>query len=318
MLYFYILIFLASCLGLFWAGKQLVGALMRMAKFLQWREFVLSFVAMALAASLPNLFVGISSALHGIPELSFGDVVGGGVIDLTIAMALAVLIAKGIQVKSRIAQKTCLFTMLAAALPIILILDGQLGRGDAIILLCCFFLYLFWLFSKEEHFKLVYNQNQIPAVKGFKIFLADIGRLILGIVLLLLAAEGVIKSATFFAETLNLGLPLIGILIVGLGNALPETYFAIASAKKGQAWMVLGNLMGSVIVPATLVLGIVALIDPIEIQDFSPFALGRAFLLISAIFFFIFVRTGRKISQKEALFLLSIYILFLISEIFLR
>ncbi|GAI48832.1 unnamed protein product, partial [marine sediment metagenome] len=68
-------------------------------------------------------------------------------------------------------------------------------------------------------------------------------------------------------------------------------------------------------VPATLVLGIVALICPIEVPDFSPFAIGRFFLIISAIFFFFFVQTGRKITKKEALFLLGIYITFVLVEI---
>jgi Ca2+/Na+ antiporter len=76
--------------------------------------------------------------------------------------------------------------------------------------------------------------------------------------------------------------------------------------------------MGAVIVPSTLVLGIVAFLHPIKIFDFSPFAIARFFLIISAIFFFFFVRTGRKITKKEALILFGIYILFVIFEIFLR
>ena len=75
--------------------------------------------------------------------------------------------------------------------------------------------------------------------------------------------------------------------------------------------------MGAVIICATFVLGIVALICPIEIPDFSPFAIARLFLIISAVFFFFFVRTGRTITKKEAIILLGIYVLFVISEIFL-
>ena len=67
--------------------------------------------------------------------------------------------------------------------------------------------------------------------------------------------------------------------------------------------MILGDLMGAVIVPATLVLGIVALIRPIKITDFSSLAIARIFLIISAISFLFFLRTGKKITRKEALFL---------------
>ena len=318
MIWFYISIFLASCALLFWAGNWLVGGLMRTAKFLGWREFVVAFFIMAFVGSLPNLFVGISSALHGIPQLSFGDIVGGNLIDLTIVVALAALIAKGLPAESKMVQTTSIFTMAVAILPLILILDGTLGRGDGILLILCFGLYVSWLFSKKERFTKVYDNGKAPVVKEFKTFIKDLGRIILGVICLLAAAEGIVRSASFFAESLNLPIALIGILIVGFGNALPEAYFAIASARKGQTWMILGDLMGSVIVPATLVLGIVALICPIEIVDFSPFAIGRFFLIIAAMFFLFFVRTDRKISKKEASFLLGIYILFVAIEILTR
>jgi len=315
MIWLYVFIFLVCCVLLYFSGGWVIGGLMRIAKYLGWREFVVAFLVMAFATSLPNLFVGISSALHKIPQLSFGDVVGGNVVDLTLAIALAALIAKGLPVESRMVQSSSIFTIVIAVLPLLLILDGSLGRGDGIILILVFIFYLFWLFSKKERFTKIYDDNKAPLIKEFKTFLKDIGKIVLGIIALLVAAEGIVRSAQFFANSFNLEIAVIGILIVGLGNAIPETCFAIASARKGQSWMILGNLMGSIIVPATLVLGIVALIHPIEIPDFSPFAIARFFLIISALFFFFFVRTDRKITKKEALFLLGIYIVFVLSEV---
>ena len=311
-----ILIFIASCAGLYFAGELVVGSLMRTAKFLGWREFVVAFIVIAFAATLPNLFVGITSAINKIPELSFGDVVGGNVIDLTLAVALAALVAKSLPADSRTVQTTSFFTTTIAILPLLLILDGELGRGDGLVLILTFGFYLWWLFSKQERFTKVYNENKIPLSKRLPTLLKDIGKIILGITILILASKGIVESALFFAETFNLSLSLIGILIVSLGNALPETYFAIASARKGQTWMILGDLMGSIIAPATLVLGIVVLICPIQIPDFSPFVIARLFLIISAFFFFIFLRTGKKITRREAIFLLGIYVTFVLSEIF--
>ncbi len=315
MTFFYILVFIISVLLLFWAGTFIIDSLMRIAKFLRWKEFVVAFFVIAIASSIPNLFVGISSALHGIPQLSFGDVVGGNIVDLTVAVALVVLITKGLPTTSNLVQVSSLFTILIAILPVVLILDGTLGRVDGILLIGFFFFYVFWLFSKKERFIKVYDGQKLPIIKELNIFFKDIGRVAIGIMLLLLGAEGIVRSASFFAISFNLSLPIIGVLIVGTGNALPEIYFAIASARKGRTRMILGDLMGSVIIAATLVLGTVALIHPIEISDFSPFAIARLFLIISAIFFFFFVRTGRKITRKEALFLLLIYFIFLVSEI---
>lgn len=314
----YILIFIGSCLLLFVAGKLLIESLFRIAKYLEWREFVVAFIVIAIAAAIPNLFVGITSALHGIPQLSFGDIVGGNLIDLTLAVALAAFFAKGLPAKSKMVQTSAVFTMIIAILPLLLILDGVLGRGDGILLILTFFLYIFWLFSKKERFSKIYDGNKISIIKEFRTFIKDLGRLILGLIFLLIAAQGMVMSASFFSQTLDLPLVLIGILIVGVGNAIPETYFAVMAAKKAKNWMILGDLMGSVIVASTLVLGIVALIHPIEIVEFSPFAIARFFLIIAAIFFLFFVRTDHKITIKEALFLLGIYITFVLVEIFAR
>ena len=316
MLWFYIFIFLICGVLIYFSGEWVVGGLMRMARFLGWREFVVAFFVMAFAASLPNLFIGITSALHKIPQLSFGDVAGNNLVALTIAIALAVLISKKeLPAESRTVQTTSIFTIIAALLPLLLILDGKLSRIDGILLIAFFIFYLFWLFSKRERFTKIYDTQKIPIIKEFKLFLKDLGKLILGIMLLIIAAQGIVASAQFFAKSFDITLVLIGVLITGLGSALPEIYFAVASAKRGETWMILGDLMGAVIVPATLVLGIVALIHPIEISDFSPLAIARFFLIISALFFLFFVRTDRKITKKEALFLLSIYLIFVLVEI---
>lgn len=317
-LFFWILIFILCAILLFWSSSWLVKALMRISDFLGWKEFVVAFFVMAIAGAAPNFFIGINSAIQKIPQLSFGDVIGGNLIDLSLAIALAVLIGNtAITTGSKVIIKSSMFTIVLALLPLFLILDGVLGRIDGILLISFFFFYVFWLFSKEERFKKVYEQDEKKDIKGFKDFMKNLCLVFGSLTALLLASYGIIESSLFFAEKLNFSIGLIGLLIVGVGNALPETYFAIASARQGKTKMILGNLMGSVIVSATLVLGIVALICPIRIDDFSPFAIARLFLIISVLFFIFFARTGKKITKKEGLFLLLIYVLFILAEILL-
>jgi len=81
--------------------------------------------------------------------------------------------------------------------------------------------------------------------------------------------------------------------------------------------MVLGDMMASVIVSSTLVLGIIALVAPFKIADFSPFFVARIFMVIVCIMYLISITSDRKITKKEGLLLLSIYIMFLLIEVFL-
>lgn len=310
-------VFIASVFILSWLSSRLVATLVNIAKYLHWREFIIAFFVMAFAASLPNLFVDINAALHGMPQISFGDVVGGNLVDLTLVMAIAVLFgAKSLPAESEMVQKSAIFTSLIAILPIILVWDGNLDRKDGLILLAAFFLYAWWLFSKEDRFKKVYRGRPKNEAKGYFSFLFNVVKIVVFLALLLVTSFFVINSAQFFSVKLGISLSLVGILIVGLGNCFPETYFSIISARRGENWMILGDLMGSVIVCATLVLGIIALISPFQIKDLSPFLITRIFTFVASLLFIVFIRTGRKFTKVEGLLLLSVYILFLLVEVF--
>ncbi|MFA5754880.1 MAG: hypothetical protein WC909_00750 [Candidatus Paceibacterota bacterium] len=313
---FYIILFLLSCFGFYFSGELIVKSFSKIAKFLGWKEFVVSFLLMSVVGSLPNLFVGISAALKGVPELSFGDAIGGNVIDMTIAVALAALFAKdGIPAKSKTINTTLIFTCVAAVLPILLASNGIISRIDGIILVGFFIFYMSWLFSKKERFTKVCEDEQ-PIEKSFQRSLSGIFKVIFSLIIFAIASQFIVESSLYFADVFNIPIMLIGLFIVGLGNCAPEIFFAISTAKKGLEWMILGGLMGSIVSVSTLVMGTVAMINPIVISDFSPFLTARIFLFIAIFFFFIFIKTDHHIDKKEAAFLLFIYIFFIIAEIF--
>lgn len=314
--YFVIAIFIASCFILSFLSSRLIKSLIHIGHYLGWREFVVSFFVMAFATSLPNLFVDVNAALHGIPELAFGDILGGNLVDLTIVLAVAVFFSKKeLSADSSMVQKTAVFTAIIALLPLVLIWDSSLDRMDGIILIFTFLFYTWWLFSQRGHFKKAYNGIESHHLQ-FKTFVINIIVAVSLIALLLAASHAVVWSARFFSLKLNISLGLVGLLIVALGNSFPETYFSAVSARKDENWLVLGDLMGSVIVCTTLVLGIVALLFPFQIQDISLFLSARTFLIIAAAFSLLFIITNRRVSKREGLFMLFIYITFLITEIF--
>jgi cation:H+ antiporter len=302
-----IVIFIASIFILSWLSSRLVVALEGVARYLHWREFIVAFFVMAFAASLPNLLVDINASMNHMPEMAFGDIMGGNLVDLTLIVAVAILFGKkSLSSDSDMVQKSALFTAAIAILPAILVWDRNLSRIDGFILILAFFIYAFWLFSKDDRFKKNYRGPHPKTAKNYFIFLVNIAKIIIFLALLILASNLIVDSAKMFSDQLGLSLSMVGILIVGLGNCLPEGYFSIISAKRGEGWMILGNLMGSIIVPATLVLGIIGVVWPFEIKDLSPFMITRVFTIITALLFIIFVRSGNKLTKKEGLIFLSI------------
>ncbi len=317
-----IIIFIVSIVLLSWLSSSFVKTVIEIAKYLHWREFIVAFFVMGFASCLPNLFVDLSAAFQGLAPIAFGDIIGGNLIDLTLIMAIVVLFSKDtVETNSKMVQGSSLFTFLIAVLPIFLIWDGKVTQKEGIVLIFAFFVYAFWLFSKDNRFKKVYSgakkQSTLPTIRRLD-FVKNIAKLILIIVVLLVASQGIIMAAKSFQESLGISLSLVGVLIVALGNCFPEMYFGIVAGRKGEGWMIVGDMMGSVIIAATLVLGIIGIVAPFEIKDMSVFLIARIFTVIAAIFFLIAVRTGKKITKQEAVILLFVYVAFLLTEIFIK
>ncbi len=314
----YILIFVGCCFLLVKSGTWVVKSLTRIARTLEWSEFLVTFCLMAFATSLPELFVGLSSAFHKIPQLSFGDVIGANILNLTLGVAITAFLAKGLLLESQTARRDSFYTSIIAFLPLLLLLDGQVSRVDGILLLGVLIFYLSKIVKQKQKFAKIFNDKFAGNLTQLKLFLKDVGVFFGGIGLLLISAEGVVRSATFFAQQINLPLVVTGILIVSLGTVLPELTFGIRAVTMGHPEMVLGNFMGTVVVNSALILGLVSLISPLRITDFSPYLVGILFTALAAGLFGIFARTSKKISRKEALVLLVIYLIFIIFQLTIR
>ena len=306
--------FLLSCVAMYLASQMLVQALGRIAIFLKWREFILAFFLMAFGVSIPNFFVAIMSGLKGVPELSFGDVVGGNIYDLSLALGLAAIVSrKGIDTKSRTVNSSVLFTVAVSMLPLFLVFDGTLSRLDGFFLIIAYLIYSIWMFSDRQRFTL---EEKSKKSSGRKLnLLRDLLLVAGGIAILLLGAKGIVDSSIAFSENFAIPLGVIGVLVVGVGNCLPETFFSIQAAKCRQEWMILGNLMGGVVVCTTLVVGTAAIIHPIIIDGLSSFVLARIFLVMAIILFYTSIKTEHKITKKEGYYLILLYIIFFLLEI---
>jgi len=315
MLWLYILIFIISCLILICSSTWIIQALTRIARFLEWREFIVASLLMAFATSLPEFFVGVFSAFHKRPQLSFGDVIGSNIIVLTLVMGIGILMAKRLKFEGKILQRSSLYACLIAPLPLLLMLDGKISRWDGVILFLALGFYFQRLLLQKERFTKVFSHAFNRKRAHFKLFLKDLGIFLAGVSLLLCSAEGIVWSTSNLAREFNLPLVIIGLLLVALGTSTPEIAFGIKSITMGHKEMILGDAMGSVVVNSTLILGTVALIYPLEIPDFSPYFIGIIFTVITCLFFAIFARTDREITRREAIFLLFVYATFVICEI---
>ncbi|MDD5606428.1 MAG: sodium:calcium antiporter [Candidatus Pacebacteria bacterium] len=313
-----IFLFIISFVMLGIAAHWIVNSLTFLARFFKWREFVLVYFVLVIGASIPNFAVGIFSSLQGAPDLFFGDVIGNSLITLTLIVGLAAFVNKGLRADSRVVQQSSVFVILTSLLPLLLIMDGRLSRGDGIVLLAIFFFYSSWLFSKRKLFEHTYDEEEGEIKKPVSSFFKSVLGIIMGLPFLILAGKWIVDSSLFFAQTFGFQLAIFGVLIVAIGTSLPELFFIVTAAKKKNNWLALGGIIGDVIVLPTLGLGIIAVISPIEITAFSAFLPLFIFLITASCIFVWIIKSDKKITCIEAVPLLFVYGAFLLYEIFSR
>ena len=313
----HILIFIVSCVLLAFSGRWLVKALSKISEFFGWKEFTVSFFIMSFATASPELFIGLSSASQGIPELSLGNIIGQNIIHFTLAIAICVFFAGKFSVRSKIIRKTAWFSAFMAFLPIVMILDGTLSRSDGIILIATFLAYTLWIAGRKENYEKKYDDPQTKNLsiwEKISVFSKNFAIFGVGVLVMIIAAGGIVRSASLFAESLGIPLVIIGALIVGLGTALPEVYFSAEAAREKKGELMAGNLRGATVVSTSVVLGIVSIISPISGEMISPYIVSRVFLAIAVIAFLIFSSTGKVITKREAFALFLIYVAFILAE----
>ena len=151
-----------------------------------------------------------------------------------------------------------------------------------------------------------------------RLYYQDLIVFILAIVILLGSSWAVVKTAELIAQGLNLTLALIGLILVAIGTTLPDLVFGIKSVITKHEGMNLGNLIGSTVINSTLILGITVLVFPIKIEDFNLILTSGLFMILTILIVNFFIATKDKISLREGMILIGLYILFLIIEFMVR
>ncbi|GAG53288.1 unnamed protein product, partial [marine sediment metagenome] len=136
------------------------------------------------------------------------------------------------------------------------------------------------------------------------------------IILLFFSARYVVKYASLLAVDMALPAIMIGLFMISLGTTLPELVFGVRAVLMGHADMALGDQIGTIIANSTLVLGITAIIYPIE-AVFSIFLMAAVFMLLVSFLFATFMESGSRYGKREGIALILLYAFFIFLEFYL-
>lgn len=308
------------------SGVYIVHSLVKIAEFLKVPEFILSFVLMAFATTLPEFAIGINAALKGEPLISLGNILGANILTLGLTLGLVALISGRLMIAGPpkgVAATHHWFTLLLGSAPLILLIDGKLTRFEGLILILLFLLYI----TRSFHLRQVFDHRKSfwpshfhllePSFSALKDFFKNLTIFAVASGFLLFSAFLIVSSAKALSLRIGISEFLVGALIVALGTTLPELSFGIRAAVSGRGELALGNLFGAAAFNATWILGIVALISPINIQTPLFFFVGAGFMMLVLFLANLFLQTRQSISRREGLVLILTYLVFLIVQLIL-
>ncbi|NDJ62844.1 MAG: calcium/sodium antiporter [Chloroflexi bacterium] len=304
--------------GLFLGGNYLVVGASRLAASFGLSTLVIGLTVVAFGTSAPELLVSLASAVEGVSDIAIGNVIGSNIANIGLILALAAIIFP-IQVKVQIVRREIPAMIGTVALLFLLILDNEIGRVDGLILLVALAAFNYIVFldarrSMREHNEEEARNGDAPTAEEeatvARTRLFNLGRVILGAVLLLVGAQFTVTGAVAVARDLGVSELLIGISLVAVGTSLPELAAAMAAATRRSSDIVVGNVVGSNIFNILLILGLTAVIQPISV-DLNAVQFQFAVMAVFSLLVLPFV-LDRVLGRREGAFLFALYVVFII------
>lgn len=316
-----IFLLILFCFLLIKAAEWVIVSLRRISKKTKTNVFVISAFILAIGTSLPELFVGITSAIEKTPSISLGVVLGSNIANIALVTGMVTLIAGKIVVRGTFLKKDVFLALVAGLLPLGLMADGILGKIDGLILLSAYAAYASSFFKDRyqeianEHLKENFFYKFLREINHIDFDITkEYGRLFISLGVLLFSAQMLINSATKIANFLGIPIFIVGLIAIAIGTSLPELIFSLKSIKDGQPTMFFGNLLGSTIANSTLIIGLTALIHPIVIVSFIDYTNAVVAFVVIFLTFWYFIRSKHRLDRWEGGVLVLLYIIFILVE----
>ncbi|WGZ92794.1 MAG: calcium/sodium antiporter [Candidatus Thiothrix putei] len=302
---------LAGFALLMWSADKFVDGAAATAKHLGVSTLLIGMVVVGFGTSAPEMVVSAFAALDGKPALALGNAYGSNIINITLILGFSAVFAI-IAVHSSIVRKEMPILLAVTLLAGWQLWDGEVSRADAIVLLLLLFTIMGGMVysakrSKQDALSAEMAEELIEHPLTLK---AAVMWLVVGLLLLMASSKMLVWGAVSIAQGLGISELIIGLTIVAFGTSLPELAASIAAARKGEADLALGNVVGSNLFNTLAVVGIAGLIAPIQV---APEVLSRDWGVMLAVTFGLFImaygfRKPGHLTHWEGILLLSMYV----------
>lgn len=273
-------------------------------------KMLIGLTIVAFGTSAPEFAVSVKGLLSNSGDIVLGNVIGSNILNILLILGVSAIIHP-LVVKNNTVKKELPITLLITSLFSVLLSDNifdkkltnSFTRGDGIVLILFFLVFIYYLITlmrnKVEEEK---DKEVMPLFKAIMFTLV-------GLISIIIGSNFVVDSASALAKAIGISERIISLTIIALGTSLPELVTSVTATKKGEYDIAIGNVVGSNIFNIGIVIGLpVALLGGIGTIAFSYVDL--IVMIATALMLFVFSRNDYKISRREGICFLLVFVVY--------
>ena len=292
---------------LYFGANWLVQGAITLSLYLGLSPLIVGLTVVALGTSIPEALVSVQAAIGHQGGIAIGNVVGSNILNIALILGLSAFF-NPLKVDSHLVKADIPLLAGATFMLVVLLEDFHISRMEGAFLLLCIVGYVAGNIMTVK--RTSPEENKIEGVEvpedHRKNLWRDISFLFIGLIALAFGSNFLVTGAVDLARIWGLSEALIGLTIVSIGTGTPEMATALMAAYRKRSDLAIGNAVGSNLFNIMFVLGIAALVAPLDGKGISSIdlyvMLGVTFLLLPTVW------TGRIIDRKEGLLFLAIYV----------
>lgn len=301
---------IGGLLLLIWSADRFVDGAAATARHFGMPQLLIGIVIIGFGTSAPEMIVSALSALNGNPGIALGNAYGSNITNIGLILGLTALVLP-LAVNSQVLKQELPVLIFVTALSAFLIMDGDVLRLDAWILLGIFFIYMGWtiwtgLSNRDD--SLVHDVKEELQEQEYMSLPKALMWVVIGLALLMGSSQLLVWGAVEIARYFGVSDLVVGLTIVAVGTSLPELASSIAAARKNEVDLAVGNIIGSNLFNTLAVVGLAGAIAPMQIEQ-EVFTRDMPVMSVLTVLLLVF-GFGKKgqINRIKGLILLLAYI----------
>ncbi|MDP2709514.1 MAG: calcium/sodium antiporter [bacterium] len=313
MLIFWIIVFIFSLAALVKGAGWLIAGAEKIGLAAGLSPFIVGVTIVGFGTSFPELVSSLAAALRGVTEVVAANAIGSNIANILLVVGISAIIGKRLVVSKSLIDLDLPLLAISTVLLLGIVWDRQITFGESVLMIVTYGFYLLYAFFHKD-------PDDSPGLTdvfalGKETFIRpkfeakDFVLLAAGILGLVVGAKYLVDALINLSAILNVGAGVITITAVAVGTSLPELLVSAKAALQKKSEIALGNVLGSNVFNAFVVIGLPGLFRGLEV-DQQTFAIGVPAMVLATLLFVI-SGISKNIYIWEGAFYLSLYVLFL-------